>query len=664
MRARRVSLFRVLILIIFLAMAGRIFELQVIKGEEYSLLAERNRFRLLAIDAPRGVIYDRKGTILARNEPSFTVGLVPADLPEDEAEREALFSKLSAWLDIPVSTASLQMENGGQPPSPGGIIALTDPAMWEEIDLHYTPPPGIKEMLSTSNHGPYDFVPIKTNVERDIAFILEENHLNLPGVQVRAEAVRHYLDGPLTAHILGYLGRIPKERADFYLERGYNPNDRVGLTGVEYSCEDKLRGVKGSKYVEVDVAGREVRLMSAPQPPITGHSLVLTIDLELQRVVEATLQRAMRQVNSRSAVAIAMDPQTGEILALVSLPSYDNNLFAQGISAEDYRRLASDPAHPLVNHAISGQYPPGSVFKIVPAAAALQEEVVRPETILTCEGVMWVPNQFFPDNPDLAQPFRCWNEEGHGYVNFISGIAQSCDIYFYKIAGGYGNFEGLGLERLANYAHLFGLGEETGIDLPGESTGLVPTAKWKRLTYSETWVQGDTYNMGIGQGFVLATPLQILNAAAAIANGGNLYRPKVVREVVDVEGKVVRPFRPEVIRRLPISDENIELVRKGMRAAVTVGTAQGANLPHVSVAGKTGTAEFPGPRDSRGHLPTHAWFVAFAPYEDPKIALVVFIYGGGEGSQVAVPVAAEILNHYFPPPQGMENGGWKLEVGG
>jgi len=454
--------------------------------------------------------------------------------------------------------------------------------------------------------------------------------------------------------VIGYVGCVPRERVKEYISRGYDPNDKVGLTGVELTFEDQLHGTKGRKHIEVDAAGREVRTLGYPLEPKPGNNLILTIDLDLQRAVEAALRKGMEGVGSESGVAIAMNPQSGEILALVSLPSYDNNLFASGISPEDYARLSSDPHRPLVNHAISGQYPPGSAIKPMLAAAGLEEGVIDRRTKLVCEGTLLLPNKYFPDNPELAQPFRCWIEKygrGHGPLDVVEAIAHSCDIFFYQVGGGFEDFEGLGLERLAEYARLFGLGEETGIDLAGESVGLVPSKQWKRLNYHESWTTGDTYNVSIGQGFILVTPLQMLNLTAAIANGGTLYRPQIVYQVVDAEGRVMRPFSPQVIRRIPISKENLAIVREGMQAAVDWGTARRAKLEGVTVAGKTGTAEYPGPRDEEGNLPTHAWFIAFAPVEDPQIALVVFIEGGGSGAEIAVPVAAEILRYYFDLPE-------------
>jgi penicillin-binding protein 2 len=643
----RIVIFRLTVLLVFFGLVVQLWYLQIVQWQKYLLQSDRNRFRLMSIDAPRGIIYDRYGNILVRNEPSFTVTIVPTDLPDDEAEQEAIFARLSALLDIPVSRP-------GQVPSGRVPVALAAPP---DFSLR----PGIKEMVDQGWGVPFLPVRIATNVEREIAFIIEEEHLDLPGVHIQIEPIRQYVSGDLTSHIMGYVGRIPGESAEEYIDRGYDPNsDRVGLTGVELTFEDELRGHKGRKHIEVDWTGRETRTVGDPEPAEPGHNLVLTIDLELQRAMEGALYQGMDAVGAKAGVAIAMNPQTGEILGMVSLPSYDNNLFAEGISVEDYERLSSEPHHPLVNHAISGLYPPGSTFKIVPASAALQEGVVTPQTQFTCEGTLWLPNKYFPDDPEQAQPFYCWIHKWgkHGPINLISAIAQSCDIYFYILGGGFRDFEGLGLERLADYAQLFGFGEQTGIDLPGENAGLVPSRTWKRLTYSEIWVTGDTYNMTIGQGFLLATPLQMLNATAAVANGGILYRPQIFYQVTDAEGRVLRSFAPEVIREVPVSPENLALVKEGMRAAVEWGTAMNAYLPWVSVAGKTGTAEYFADenqdgypdRDHKGNLPTHAWFTAFAPVEDPEIALIVLVEGGGEGSITAVPIAAQILQHYFPVP--------------
>jgi len=646
--------YRVIIAVVFLALVGQLWRLQMVRGDYYQRAADVNRFRLEQNPAPRGIIYDRRGYILARNMPQITVSIIPAYLPEDETERRQLLFELSELIEMPMISLA-----PSRPPRD---------ALQPDFEPVPDEQPGILDILEEAAMAPYRPVLLKSDIPRDVAMILEEEHLDWPGVLVQAQPVREYLYGAMMAHILGYIGPIPEEAADVYEAQGYDPNQHlVGLTGLEYTFEDQLRGQDGQKLIEVDVAGREVQTVGVPQQASPGHSLRLTIDLDLQRAMEDAVRNQLRALYKQQGVAIAMNPQTGEILGLVSLPSYDNNAFTGGISPEALQELQDDPAHPLVNHAISGMFPPGSTFKLVTASGGLEEEVVTTETRLHCSGILWLPNRFYPEDPSLAQPFYCWiYHDYHGYhgsLSMVSALGQSCDIFFYQVGGGYRDrFEGLGEERLGYYAELFGFGDYSGIDLPAESPGLVPTVKWKRVNYSESWVTGDTYNMSIGQGFVLATPLQVLNSAATVANGGTLYRPQIVREIIDSQGEVVQAFAPDVIRQLPVSEEHINTVRQGMRAAVAGpgATAWNINVPGVAVAGKTGTAEYFSDRnkdgipdrDRDGNLPTHAWFTAFAPYENPEIAIVVFIFGGGEGSASAVPVASEILNYYFAMDKG------------
>ncbi len=622
---RRLLAFQIGTILVFLVFSMRLWHLQILRGDYYSSLADRNRLRLIQTETLRGIIYDRWGRPLVQNTPSYTVSIIPAYLPRDDGERRRVLSALSDLLF-----------------SSGKSAGLASPA---------SSSPDLEALVKEGMKNPFRPILVKKNVERETAFFLRQEHLRFPGVQVEAEPVREYISSTLFSHIIGYTGFIPEEWADVYRAKGYDTSrDKVGLTGIEFVYEDYLKGEKGQKLVEVDASGRELRTVGQEIPSIPGYSIYLTVDWDLQAAVKEALEEGMKKANSSVGVAIVMDPRNGQILAMVSLPSYDNNLFARGISYEDYRKLEEDPNHPLMNHAIMGQYPTGSTFKIVPATAALEEKIITERSYLDCEGILWVPHQFFPDNPELAKPFYCWiykYERGHGPINVVDALVHSCDIFFYKVAGGYKDFRGLGLEKLAYWAKLFGFGEKTGIDLPGESSGLVPTADWKRLNYGEIWVLGDTYNMAIGQGFFLATPLQILNATAAIANGGILYKPKLLYKVVDHQGNVVQEFEPEIIRTLPVSEKTIALVKKGLREAVTRGTAWRTNWPDIAVAGKTGTAEFYGPRDAKGNLPTHAWFTAFAPYDNPKIALVVFLQGGGEGSEAAVPVAAKIIRYYF-----------------
>jgi penicillin-binding protein 2 len=645
--------YRVVLAAAFLALVVQLWRLQAVRGEYYQQAADVNRFRLELNPAPRGVIYDRRGYLLVRNMPQITVSIIPAYLPEDEMERRVLLFKLAELIDMPLTA-----------PAPVRFSReVIEPAIQPEPE----PKPGVLDILDEAKLAPYRPALLKVGVSREVAMVLEEEHLDWPGVLVQVQSARDYLQGPLTAHVLGYVGPIPEEQAEVYESQGYDPNrNQVGLTGVEYSFEKELSGQDGQKLVEVDVAGREVQTVGEPKAAIPGYNLRLALDLDLQQAIQDILTKSLKTYAKKQAVAVAMNPQTGEILAMVSLPSYDNNEFTGGISPEAFQALQEDPDRPLVNHAISGQFPPGSTYKIIVASAGLEEGVITAATRYHCGGILWLPNRFYPEDPSLAQPFYCWIHSyggGHGSLGVVSALGQSCDIFFYQVGGGYRDrIQGLGEERLGYYAELFGMGARTGIDLPGEAPGLVPNARWKRINYSESWVTGDTYNMSIGQGFVLATPLQVLNTAVAIANGGTLYRPQIVREVLDGEGRVVQAFAPDVIRELPVSKENIELVRQGMRAAVAGpgATAWAVNVPGVAVAGKTGTAEFfvdrnkdgVPDRDRNGHMPTHAWFVTFAPFDNPEIALVVFIYGGGEGSAVAVPIGNDILNYYFGRDKG------------
>ncbi|MFP3896858.1 MAG: penicillin-binding protein 2 [Anaerolineales bacterium] len=629
----RFVIFRVIVVAVLSLIAFRLWELQVATSQEYVQSADHNRFRLVPIDAPRGIMYDRFGQALVKNVPSFSVNIIPSELPEDETHRESVLTRVGELLQMPVHETKGDGETG---------------------TLHRM---SIEEILEMRTISPYAPVRIASDIDRQAAFIIEEEHIELPGVTVSADPLRQYLYGPLTAHILGYVGHIPSDRLEDYMDEGYEPDDPVGLAGLELSQEDYLRGTDGQKHVECDAYGREVNVL-ASKPPVQGDQIILTLDIDLQSKVEDALRQGMRRAESSVGVAIVMDPRTGEVLSMVSLPTYDNNLFSGGISAEDYGRLSEDETRPLVNHAIGGQYPPGSTFKIIPACGGLEEGVISPSTRLTCRGTLWLPYYYAPEDMSRAQKFTCWSTGGHGSLNVVGGIRESCNIFFYQVAGGFEDFRGLGIERLANYATMFGFGDPTGIELPGEASGPVPNDRWKRQTYGENWLTGDTYNAAIGQGYMLATPLQVLNATVAVANGGTLYRPQLVYQVMDAEGEIVHVLQPDPIREVAVSEENISLVRQGMREAVTSGTAYRLEVPSVRAAGKTGTAEYPAVdeegnliTDEEGNLPSHAWFTAFAPYEDPEIALVVFLEEGGEGSQMAVPVAADIFRAYFGIPE-------------
>ncbi len=648
-------------MLVFLAFVVQLWRLQILQGETYRQLADQNRFQTVEVDAPRGIIYDRNGKLLVRNRPIFNVAIVPAYLPENTSARADVFAQLADLLQLPVTN--------------GGVRDIPDHNAYFRSFLHHeytrlpgrqvrnarsrkftSSPQGIQDAVEAAPpFAPYHPVVVAQDISPDAAAIIEQNRLNLPGVFVQTASKREYLTGALTADILGYVGPIPPTQTDRYQPPLYNPNDDVGLVGLEASYESQLHGSKGEELVEVDVTGRKIKTVGTTREAQPGNNITLTIDTDLQQFVTEQLQAAIDNSPGQSGAVVVMNPQNGEILSMVSLPTYDNNLFAEGISAREFSLLTEDKRTPLVNKAIGGLYPPGSTYKIVVAAGALQEKTITPRQQFFCAGVLYLPNKFFPDDPDLAQPFYCWLRSGHGNQDVVSALANSCDVYFYQVGGGYepDGYEGLGVDRIITYAEEFGFGAPTKIDIPGEGAGLVPSPKWKRLNYAETWVTGDTYNMSIGQGFVLATPLQVLNAYAAVGNGGTLYKPHLVKEVRNPQQELVYQATPEVLRTLKVDEENLNWVRTGLEAVIDWGTAVDIiDVPGIAVAGKTGTAEFceryPQCLDKDGRVKTsHAWFVAYAPADNPEIAVVSFVYAGGEGSSVAAPVVNNILRYYF-----------------
>jgi penicillin-binding protein 2 len=514
--------------------------------------------------------------------------------------------------------------------------------------------------------------PIKTNVPITLAYQIEQESIFLPGVRIIEEPLRDYPSGEVTSHIVGFMGPIPNES---WLALGYQRDDRVGWSGLESSMEIELAGRKGERQIEVDWTGRELRQIGSTAEPLPGQNLYLTLDIDLQQQASAILQEAIERrratpdpftgqpVEVEQGVVIALNPNTGEILAMVSLPTFDNNRFATEVPVEYYLGLARNDYTPLVNHAISGQYPPGSTYKLVPASAALQEGVVSPFRTLFDPGSITIPNRFAPNDPGRAQTFVCWFREGHEYMNMLTGISNSCDVYFYKISGGFNQegevVEGLGVDRIHEYAEQFGFGRVQGSELPLEAPGNNPSQAWKRQTQGEPWSTGDDYNMGIGQGFVTATPLQVAQMAAIVANGGFLYRPTIIHHITDQSGEIVQEFEPEVLNSVSVDRNWLDVVADGM---YMVNQEGGTGTSYVewldefgiSSAGKTGTAEYCDNIAIKRRwcvegqiLPTHSWYVGYAPFEDPEIVVLAFIFNGGEGSQWAAPVVREVMAAYF-----------------
>ncbi len=599
------ALLRALVILMFGILTIQLVNLQVIQGDEYQQRAEINALREAPVPAARGLIYDRNGRPLVQNSARFSAAIVPGDLP-DRGET-GIYRLLSGVINMPV----------------------------EEIEK--------KVAEGITRQGPYSPAVIKEDLDRDTALVLMELEPHAPGLKLIVEPARHYLTGSLLSHVLGYVGPISAEEYAELKREGYLYQDFIGKTGAEYTYESFLRGQPGKKLIEVDAAGRELKLISERRP-VDGANLVLSIDLDLQTKVAEILQQYA--VNSENASAAVMDVHTGEILAMVSLPTFDNNVFSGPLTDQDLAALIDAPGKPLVNHAIAERYAPGSTFKTIVGSGALQEGVASPWTTITSRGYITVENEF---DPNVVYVYPDWS--ALGALDFYGGLAMSSNVYFYYLAGGKADegFKGLGEEKVAEYAHGFGFGAPTGIDLPGESPGLVPDAAWKEETFGEPWVLGDTYNFGIGQGYVAATPLQVLTSVTAMANGGQLVTPHVVREMQDSHGNVLKTVEPAPRGAVPVSGENLATVRAGMRQSVTDGVAKAAAIAGVAVAGKTGTAEF-GEELENGKHATHGWFVGFAPYDDPQIAIVVFVQRGSGGAD-ASPAASKIFDYYFNSPR-------------
>jgi penicillin-binding protein 2 len=644
----------------------RLFDIQILQGPDFVAQADENRIEVISDPAIRGTIYDRNGFVLAQNVPSYNVVVVPGYLPEDDGDIQQIFRELSELIDMPVTKGDTE----------------------DETVRNFTPcysDLGISEVVYIAEtNWPFQETAIKCNVSQEVAMIVMENREKWPGIDVKIEPVRQYPTGDLTAEIIGFLGPVPAALEEYYVELGLVPNrDKVGYAGVEQSLNEILSGTNGTRTVEVNVAGEIIRNLEEPVDPIPGNDVYLTIDSRLQSVAREALiseiefwNRWKGDVIANSGVVIVMNPQTGEILALVSYPNYENNRMEQAIPGYYYEQLSEDPQRPLFNTAISAELPPGSVFKIAPALGILNEGVVTPEKTVNCPGEITITEKYYENDPGKPRKYVCWEENGHGDVNFLWGVAYSCDIFWYKVGGGYeGEIEdgGLGIWRISEYARALGYGSLTGIELPGEAEGLVPDPTWKRLTVGENWSIGDTYIATMGQGYVLATPLQVLNSISTVANGGHLMEVTVVDKVTEPDGTLVEDNQPTERWNITtdpvinVYDGNnttgetktvqpwvVELTNEGMRLVVTDGTAETefVNDPYNS-AGKTGTAEYcddvaqaQGLCDF-GKWPAHAWYVGYAPWDNPEIAVVAFVYGGKEGSTFSAPIVRRVIDAYF-----------------
>ncbi|MFZ2226164.1 MAG: penicillin-binding protein 2 [Candidatus Moraniibacteriota bacterium] len=578
-----------LVLVTLVFLFARVFYLDIIEAKYYSDVSRENRIRNIIIKAPRGNIFDRFGHVLARNSPSLDAVVATGFLPKDEQSKKILADKVANILNM----------NSGN-----------------------------VEMLLVSQDGKTnDQILLKENISQDQALILAEHANELPGIYIERTAIRNYEDSTIFSHVLGYDGKVTREEID--KNKGYSMTDYIGKAGIEKTYEAELHGAAGAQQVEIDSQGNVKKNLGTINPQ-SGSDLILNIDQELQKKIYDSLSSLLEKTGTKLAAAVAIDPNTGGILALVSFPGYDNNLFARGISNDEYRTLITDNDLPLLNRATSGEYPPGSTIKPAVAAAALSEGTITPETIINGLG----------GNLSIGS-FNFGDWKPHGPSDVRTAIAESNDIFFYTIGGGYGNIRGLGMSAMKKYENLFGFGSPTGIDLPNESSGFIPDEKWKLDKLKEKWYIGDSYHCAIGQGFVTATPLQLANYTAAVANSGTLYVPHVVNRIRKSDG-TEESVPAEIVRKNFISPEVMKVIREGMRQVVTDGTAQTLKNSIVPIAGKTGTAQF-----GVGGKETHGWFVSFAPYDNPKIAMVVLVEGGGEGHSSALPVTKEVYDWYF-----------------
>ena len=565
--------------LVILILIGRMFYLQIIKGSTYRRQAEGNRTRYTRILAPRGIIYDCNGEELANNKPGVMVSLVR----QTGAYKEETLERLSQLLNIPVAE--------------------------------------IKETIRLSG-GSSEPIRLVRNASPEVVDKVEENLRYLPGVMLEVQPVRNYPNKQLAVHALGYVGEI----SDYEIEQGaysdLKAGDIIGKFGLENYYDSYLRGEDGSYREEVDVAGRVVQIMDKVEPK-PGQGLVLTIDAKLQRVAEEAVDRQLRAIGARGAAVVAIDPNNGEVKALVSRPGFDPNWFVNGISEKNWKYLNTDPFHPMTDKVIAGEYPPGSTFKIVTGSAALEEKKVTPDELIYDSGRHWLIDM------------RNAGGEALGYINFKRALAASDNVYFYEM----GNR--VGIEALDKYAREFGFGQTTGIDLHGEAQGLIATPEYKKKVFDEEWYLGDTFNTAIGQGFTLATPIQVAEMLSAVATDGKRYKPHLVSKILNDDGSVAKTFEPEEEGRLPISESTLKLIQEGLEAVTeSGGTASFLKSLPVPVAGKTGTAENP-------HGLEHGWFIAYAPTTRPQMVVVCIVEQGSFGTISAAPIVKSILEYVF-----------------
>jgi len=590
-RAARIRALRWVLAGTVLVLVGRLVYLQVWRGAEFSARARQNMVREIPVAAPRGVVFDRLGRVLARNTAHFTISLDP------------------------------------------GVVSNPSRALGQIVGLLGLPASRLRQLSRQMAERPADPVVIKESLDAVTLARFAEIQGDYPGIHLDVHPLREYPLGQLGAHVLGHVGEIDEEGLRRLRNRGYFQGEWIGKDGVELSFERLLHGHAGARVIQVDVAGQPVRLLGerASRP---GNDLFLTLDARLQRRAEEALAETLRRLQAENGhggggALVALEAHTGRVRALVSLPEYDPNWFAGGISVRQFQKLLQDPRSPLLDRAVSGAYPPGSTYKIITTSAALSEGLIHPHSSFYCSGVYMVGDM----------PFNCFVRSGHGHLDLVDCLAHSCDVVYYRLG------TELGLARMERYSRSFGLGALTGIDLPGEDPGNLPGPGWKEKNLREQWFAGDNANMAIGQGFLAVTPIQMALATAAVANGGTLWRPQLVEWVRDGTSATHR-VAPLVVGRVPVAQGHLELVRRGMEGAVDRGTAAGVGSELEELAGKTGTVEN-SPTADNPEGRNHTWFTSYYPASAPDLVVTVFLEkSGGYGGSLAAPVAAEVVREW------------------
>ena len=586
---RRAVLLYALLIFAFLGLGARLIYLQIIHGERYTFLSENNRIRLKRVPGTRGMVLDRYGQLLVDSRPSFDLFFVP----EDSDQPENTLRLLARYLK------------------------------WDESEI-------LKTYEDNKSRAAFDEITLGRDVEWSTVVAVETHQLDLPGVTLRARPRRNYADGPAAAHVLGYLGEINQKQLKTFKEQGYGIGDEIGQYGLERRWEEVLHGQSGGQQVEVDALGRRVRVLHEVTD-VPGYTVHLTLDRRLQ-------QTAFEALNGKQGTIVAIDVSNGAILAMASTPAFDPNNFARGIKSDEWRALIQDQLRPLSNRSTQGQYPPGSTFKIIMSIAGLEEGVINPEASISDPGYYVFGNRSFRD----------WKEGGHGSVNFHRAIVISCDTYFYQLG------PKIGIDRIAKWARAFGLGEKSGGAFDDERGGTIPDTAWKMKRYRQPWFPGETVSVAIGQGYVTVTPLQLANMMAAVANGGKLFRPRIVTKVESVDGATVREYGPELIRTIPLKPDTLKRLHAALADVVKVGTGGMARSPIIEIAGKTGTAQVVEMKG--GYVKTeqqayfsrdHAWFVSYAPVDNPQIAIAVLVEHGGHGGDAAAPMAKKVYEKFI-----------------